>query len=704
MLSLSSLPLAAFDPGIIVVILKVAAALGFVIFVHELGHFAVAKMCGVKCEKFYLGFDIYGLKLAKFQWGETEYGIGILPLGGYVKMLGQEDNPTKAYEEMQRAKEGQATGDPNAPVFDPRSYLAQSVPKRMAIISAGVVMNLIFAFLMAALAYGIGVPYSPSGVSLLEPGAPAWQAGLQVGDEIVAINGKPCERYSDLRANIALANLETGVDLTIRRRSADSSEPREMHIQVHPMKGQKIPRIGVAPPESLELADTASDKTHPARFGSPAAKVMSQLDGGKRIVAVNDARVESYADLIRELATHAQEPIQLTVVSVSDEVEAKDNVSEIAASSAVESSTVIIEPASIRDVGLIMKMGAITAVRANSPAAIAGLKEGDRILRVDGQPIEDPLRWPAQVRHAGERAMVLQVRNNEQDSSAREVTIAPSATVTFEWPNYFFSYDQVLSVPELGIAFSVENVVAAVLPGSPAEAAGIKAGDQLATASFLVKPPSEMTDAEKEFLESQAGVKAPLEFADDKANWVACLSELQYLPADTQIKLKLASDREITLTPVSANDWFNPDRGLQLEGAFRTRTATSVGEAFALGGRETLDSVLQVYRFLQKLGHQIDIREIRGPITIARIAGSAASAGFVELLMFLVMLSANLAVLNFLPIPMLDGGHMLFLIIEGIRRKPVSERVFVAFQFAGILFLMSLMAFALFGDVRDLLQ
>jgi regulator of sigma E protease len=61
-------------------------------------------------------------------------------------------------------------------------------------------------------------------------------------------------------------------------------------------------------------------------------------------------------------------------------------------------------------------------------------------------------------------------------------------------------------------------------------------------------------------------------------------------------------------------------------------------------------------------------------------------------------------VLNFLPIPMLDGGHMLFLIIEGIRRKPVSERVFVAFQFAGILFLMSLMAFALFGDVTDLLK
>ena len=91
--------------GLTVVILKVAVGLGFVIFVHELGHFAVAKLCGVKCEKFYLGFDIAGLKFCKFRWGETEYGIGILPLGGYVKMLGQEDNPAKLREEMERAKQ-----------------------------------------------------------------------------------------------------------------------------------------------------------------------------------------------------------------------------------------------------------------------------------------------------------------------------------------------------------------------------------------------------------------------------------------------------------------------------------------------------------------------------------------------------------------------------------------------------------------------
>src|SRR5205085_8411578 len=84
-----------------------------------------------------------------------------------------------------------------------------------------------------------------------------------------------------------------------------------------------------------------------------------------------------------------------------------------------------------------------------------------------------------------------------------------------------------------------------------------------------------------------------------------------------------------------------------------------------------------------------------GPKTIAEAAGSAASEGVSELLIFLTMLSANLAVLNFLPIPLLDGGHMVFLILEGILRRPVSERVVVAFHYLGFLFIITLMMFVL---------
>ena len=119
-----------------IAMLEVAVGLGLVIFVHELGHFAVAKLCGVKCEKFYLGFDIGGWKLLKFRRGETEYGIGILPLGGYVKMLGQEDNPARLREEIDRrssrpvktASRGSPPRNwsPPAALYDPRSYLARA--------------------------------------------------------------------------------------------------------------------------------------------------------------------------------------------------------------------------------------------------------------------------------------------------------------------------------------------------------------------------------------------------------------------------------------------------------------------------------------------------------------------------------------------------------------------------------------------------
>ena len=90
--------------GLAAVILKVGLGLGAVIFVHELGHFLVAKACGVKCEKFFIGFDIGGYKLSH-RWGETEYGIGILPLGGYVKMLGQDDDPAHIADEMRQLRD-----------------------------------------------------------------------------------------------------------------------------------------------------------------------------------------------------------------------------------------------------------------------------------------------------------------------------------------------------------------------------------------------------------------------------------------------------------------------------------------------------------------------------------------------------------------------------------------------------------------------
>ena len=115
----ASLLAATDDPGYFASLLsgtwlwaKVLLGIGLVVFVHELGHFLAAKLFGVKCEKFYVGFDVplqigpikFPRTLGKFTYGETEYGIGIIPLGGYVKMLGQDDDPRKAEEEARRIR------------------------------------------------------------------------------------------------------------------------------------------------------------------------------------------------------------------------------------------------------------------------------------------------------------------------------------------------------------------------------------------------------------------------------------------------------------------------------------------------------------------------------------------------------------------------------------------------------------------------
>src|SRR5262245_53868178 len=179
------------------IILKVAIGLGAVIFVHELGHFLVAKACGVKCEKFMVGFDIGGYKVS-WRRGETVYGIGILPLGGYVKMLGQDDDPAHIKEQMQKSQvdvdsaNAKPIKGPDGETYyvDRRSYLAKSVPQRMAIISAGVIMNVIFAFIFAVIAYGIGVPYQPAQVSEVVPGSPAFRADIRPGDEIIKLGDR----------------------------------------------------------------------------------------------------------------------------------------------------------------------------------------------------------------------------------------------------------------------------------------------------------------------------------------------------------------------------------------------------------------------------------------------------------------------------------------------------------------------------------
>ncbi len=698
---------------LLLVIFEVAVGLGMVIFVHELGHFAVAKWCGVKCEKFYLGFDIYGLKLAKFQWGETEYGIGILPLGGYVKMLGQDDNPANAAQERERsrlqaggealagassggsASTGAAAAPSNTAPLDPRSYMAKSVPQRMAIISAGVIMNVIFAVIMAVAAYSLGVREVACGISAVLPGEAAWKANLQPGDRFLEIDdsGDRQLRFRDLRTAVMLADLDAGVNFLVERAGVD--KPFLVNVKPDPDKNRLRPTIGVAPPETTTLSDEKATFA-----GSPAAET-GKFKPGDKIVAIDDAPIATHAEMLAELTRRQDQPVRVKVERTPKPA-TKDEKDSPAATETLE---IEVQPRPMRTLGLVMKMGKITAVQADSPAAAADIRAGDFITAIDGQPPADPIRLPDELRRRAGETITLAI-SRDGPSGQDEKLEKQIALRDWRWPEESSEQGTSVSVPALGLTYRVLNIVHQTDKDSPAALAQLSqddkpaavplfaAGDEIVRAEFVLPKASAGKDkAATEIVMTTA--PSAIEFSAEKANWPYFAWLLQQVPADTKIKLTLKDGRTATLGMAAAEGWFMPERGFVLPYEIVTVKAHSLGEAFSLGALETRDAVLQVYMFLRKIGSQISLYSLGGPKTIAQAAGYAAYDGVAQLLLFLTLLSANLAVINFLPIPLLDGGHMVFLILEGIFRRPVSEKVVVAFHYVGFLFIISLMLFVL---------
>ncbi len=164
-----------------------------------------------------------------------------------------------------------------------------------------------------------------------------------------------------------------------------------------------------------------------------------------------------------------------------------------------------------------------------------------------------------------------------------------------------------------------------------------------------------------------------------------------------ELKIKRAGKEMEVEIPINADEtWALPDRGWILASDTRRVKASDPVHAIGLGLKDTYNRMTEVFLNLRgMLTGRISFKNFGGPITIAKGAYLFASLDFTEFLFFLGLISINLAVVNFLPIPILDGGHMVFLIYEKIRGKPASEAVRVATTYAGLAMILCLMLFVL---------
>jgi regulator of sigma E protease len=600
--------------------LQVVLGIGLVIFVHEAGHFMAARWCGARVEVFSLGF---GPRLFGWKRGDTLFQVAAVPLGGYVKVAGEYTDGTGSTPE-------------------PGTLGTLSVPQRFLYFSGGVIMNVVFALVALPLVMLAGLPALQPLVGAPTPGMPAWEAGLPSGTLILEVNGTEIVDFEHLVTAVAL-NGSDDATLLIQR---PGGAPEAITLTPSFDENLGFYRLGLPAGLSSDL-NLVVDPLGPAAAAG--------LTSDDRLVAVvgQPTALRPEEQLRRAFAARA--PVAL-LVQGPDGVERQ----------------VLVEPkdttVEVKRIGVGATSSLIDAVRSTGPAAqlVArlGLEAGDRFVEIDGTPVWDV----SSIRDAllgvdPKGALTARVR---RDGALLELQAVPPVA-------------PVLLMDDLAMAVIEDTSRVIVSPGSPAEAAGMLAGDQVVSVN------GQATDTWPVMLETiqrevAAGRALQLEVWRDTEG-AGPMDELTV---------------ELVAAPVTV-----PDYGVRLDAARTVLKADGLPAALSAGFGATQRFLVDVWLQLKKMlfSDEISTRNLGGIISISVISFDTASQGLPKLFFFLAILSINLAILNLLPIPILDGGHLLFLLIEGIKGSPVSERTFGYSQVVGMVMIMSLMVYVTYQDI-----
>ncbi len=706
-------------------LLLVIIGFGLLIAVHEFGHFIAAKWARVRVDAFAIGMGpvivafrkgigiTFGSSqkrvedrtghaaiaqsaedLARAGIGETEYSLRLLPLGGFVRMVGQDDLA------------------PSATSIDPRSYTTAPIWKRMVIVSAGVFCNLILAIALFVVAFMVGVRFDAPIVGAVTPGEPADDAGLRAGDTVIAIDGSPVSTFADLQIAAAMSNPTDPLDLLIRRGTGPNAT--EMHVSVSPVAsaaaGMRTMGVGAAASTTLvddrtaipflrgALAragfwDHAPDAMPSSGPWGVTAETLSGNQGsvpdlaafesgfhGGDLISIAGAGAVSYEALVTAAAKSNGSPLptrwRFTDLGEFD-----------VALRCVPSWQALVyterPPLATIDYELglfgLSPLVRVGRVPENSPAH-GLLEEGDVVLRA-GEMI-------------GPRMMEFRVALSQRAGGTIAMRVLrPGSEVPIETR---VGHDGKLGVE---VAHAWETPIIArpfartgAAPGEPTAVAGLDLMPLTRIDQVGGRSVGSWSDIFRAFKESAAGNPTTLVLEVTPPTPGAVREQLQ-LPWGSAQASQLA---ELGWHPALGQEWFSPAEVVLAANGDPLR-------AVAMGFAETKKMVLMTYLTLDRLFRgTVGVSQLRGPVGIVHIGTRVADRGVTYLGFFLAMISVNLAVINFLPIPIADGGLMVFLIYEKLRGKPPS----VAFQngalVAGMILVGVLFAVTFYNDVMRL--
>ncbi len=649
--------------------------LGVVVFVHELGHFLVAKKAGIQVDRFALGF---GPRVIGIKRGETDYCLCAIPLGGYVAMVGQEDFK------------------PTDDTANPRAFCNKSVGARLAVISAGVVMNLIMAAVIFIIIGMVGKNFVAPIVGGVDAGFPVetaevtWQ-GPPAGQPVTTEGLKPGDRVLEIEGDSILLKLidnkiSSFQDLAMTGLLADTDETYKFTVE-RMIDGQPV--IGTA-----DIGVKVSQRAGAPLFGirSPVDTVLTKPKGylcqtpfqpEDRILAVAGQPVSGGWNPTRPIDEIGIGPVTVTVARKDQEIDiilqpginggnGQDVIWQGPARSygqiiSVDNETItlktedgqeksfdkaetVIGQAELLDIlGMIPRIK-IGTVQVGSPADRAQLAPGDVIVGF------------------GDRGAPTyrQLLDITRDSSVTGANIIVSRDGRMLEPIRIYPKRK-KGRALIGITPTVDLdtlTIAGVRPESPAAEAGLAAG-------------MTVTSINGQYVNTWPELFEALNANQGKPVTLTC--RIGQSKQDFQLG-KLTKE---IFDPASYI--FSLSYGLPFDLLMVQIKSANPLAAVKWGGRETLRMVLSTYISLRSLiiGN-VGTKSLMGPLGIGQIAVQASREDFIDFVYFMGFFSTAIAVFNFLPLPVLDGGHALFLIIEKFRGKPLSPKVMNAIQMTGL--------------------